>query len=146
MYGMKTMTNRIYLEVGTHRWPFLPAKYVLPEGAYSKPKSYLFSKVFMYRWWTPMGTSWPVCAVCGRPSRTPEAHHLFVSRRFELLSVLNIVPVCSQGGAACHQQAHGWKKEVLKELMYRRLGDGDLELGKSIVEEAMKVWQPKSRD
>jgi len=97
--------------------------------------TYRQAKIDMVSLWTPMGARDPVCAICGRPTHNPNAHHLFESRRFTLDEVWNLVPVCNQMEGDCHTVAHTRRrgKLVCANVAYWFWGKGDRDAGREYI-------------
>lgn len=95
-------------------------------------------------WTTDAGCSLVQCSVCGRDTRWPVAHHLYLSRRNKKAKndIRNIVPVCNpRDSPKCHaSRAHGVGREIAANRHYRILGQGDPHKGRQIVVDAAKGW------
>lgn len=101
-------------------------------------KNYLKAKAAMVKLWTPVSGRIPLCSICGRPTRSPEGHHLLggMGGRRGPTDIRLIVPVCNQSRSDCHnRRAHGGET-IQWQRLYYVLGDGDLVEGYRIVCEA----------
>lgn len=107
--------------------------------------SYWAAKMEMVRLWTTDPSQGLVkCAACGRESRHPVAHHIYLSRRNKKAKndIRNIVPVCRPNDSPkCHaSRVYGWGKETAANRHFRILGSGDPHKGRQIVVDAVKEW------
>ena len=106
---------------------------------------YWMAKMEMIRLWTTdPGRSLVQCAVCGRESRHPNAHHLYLSRQNKKAKndVRNIVPVCNTcESPKCHgERVYGEGAVKAANRQFRILGSGDPHKGRQIVVDAVKEW------
>lgn len=87
-----------------------------------------------------------MCSYCKKSIITPECHHAFLSRRYSLKDLRNMAPVHSAGeDPKCHEEAHTRAGgDIIRLALLDVLGDGDIELGRQIVNEAGRQWTPKT--
>ena len=68
-----------------------------------------------------------------------------MSRRYSLSDLRNMAPVHNAGeDPRCHEEAHGAGNNIIRLALLDVLGDGDIELGRQIVNEAGRQWAPKT--
>lgn len=108
-------------------------------------QTYWAAKMAMVALWTTDRKHHYVrCAVCGRETKWPEAHHLYLSQRYKQAKcdLRNVVPVCNpRDSPKCHAlRVHGQGKEVAANRHYRILGKGDPHVGRQIVVNAATKW------
>lgn len=106
--------------------------------------NYLQAKAALLLVWKPLGDRLPLCAICGTPAVAPEAHHVFVSRRYVLTDIRNMIPVCHQAIGTCHAKAHAGETALAIQRLYYVLGRGDRHDGRAIVAARIWSWPIKS--
>ena len=105
-------------------------------------ESYLQAKMAMLRMWEQHWGKM-ICAVCGeRIKGSPVCHHVWLSQRFKKAKsdLRNLAPVHSR----CHDRAHSDLAAEVERRLLLVLGDGDLEKGRKIVDEAGNEWTPRT--
>ena len=110
--------------------------------------TYLEAKVAAIRRQTSPGHRFPVCPVCGGAAVAGHAHHVWLSQRFKLAhnDLRNLVIVCNESAANCHQRAHGEAKTKVEDYLLGLLGDGNVIAGAQVLTDARREWLRHGRD